>query len=180
MLIAIRPIVATATVALTGCWHAPVATVQPGGPPRVIEDSIPVESTWIPVKVQAVDAAGRNIDLLAPGEAAPIRFSGALAARGLERVRPGSQLRAILQRKLTVYVSTDRRLQLAGASSGTIVSGARVLEVEPSYRLLTLQFVDGLQETLKVHRGIKLAEMEPGDDVAISTTRVIDVRPGAR
>src|SRR4051812_12971134 len=31
MLIAIRPIVATATVALTGCWHAPVATVQPSG-----------------------------------------------------------------------------------------------------------------------------------------------------
>ena len=34
--------------------------------------------------------------------------------------------------------------------------------------------------TLKVHRGIKLAEMEPGDDVAIRTTRVIDVRPGSR
>ena len=167
-------------VALTGCWHAPTANIQPGGPPRVIEDSIPIESTWIPVKVQAVDADERNLDLLAPGEAAPIRFSGGLAARNLEHVQPGNELRAILQRKLTVYVSTDRRLPLAGASSGTIVSGARVLEVDPSYRLLTLQFIDGRKETLKVHRGIKLAEMEPGDDVAIHTTRVIDVRPGSR
>jgi len=180
MLISIRPLAVTAAVALTGCWHAPVATVQPSGPPRVIEESIPIESTWIPVEVQAVDAEQRNLDLLAPGEAAQIRFSGGLAARNLENVQPGARLRAILQRNLTVYVSTDRRLQLAGASSGTIVSGARVLEVNPSYRLLTLQFADGLKETLKVHRGIKLAEMEPGDDVAIRTTRVIDVRPGSR
>ena len=180
MSIAIRPVLATATVALTGCWHAPVATVQPSGPPRVIEDSIPVESTWIAVKVQAVDAGARTLDLLAPGEAAPIRFSGGLAARNIEHARPGDTLRAILQRNLTVYVSADRRLRLAGGSSGTLVSGARVLQVDPSYRLLTLQFIDGPRETLKVHRGIKLAEMEPGDDVAIRTTRVIDVRPGSR
>ncbi len=175
-----RSILTVATVALTGCWHAPVATRQPGGPPRVIEESIPIESSWIPVEVQAVDADKRNLDLLAPGEATPIRFSGGLAARNLEHVQPGAQLRAILQRNLTVYVSTDRRLPLAGGSSGTVVSGARVLDVDPSYRLLTLQFTDGLQETLKVHRGIKLAEMEPGDDVVIRTTRVIDVRPGSR
>jgi hypothetical protein len=180
MLRAIRLLVATSTVALTGCWHAPIATVQPAGPPRVIEDSISVESRWLPVKVQAVDADKRNLDLLAPGESVPIRFSGALAARNLEHVQPGNELRAILQRNLTIYVSTDRRLPVTGASPGTIVSGARVLEVDPSYRLLTLQFIDGLKETLKVHRGVKLAEMEPGDDVAIRTTRVIDVRPGSR
>jgi hypothetical protein len=180
MLIAMRPIVVAATVTLAGCWHAPRATVQPAGPARVIEDSIAVESVWIPVKVQAVDAGKRNLDLIAPGEAAPIRFSGGLAARNIDHVQPGNELRAILQRTLTVYVSSDRRLPLAGASSGTIVSGARVLEVDRSYRLLTLQFVDGLQETVKVHRGIKLADMEAGDDVVIRTTRVIDVRPGSR
>ena len=180
MLIAIRPVIAAAAVALAGCWHVPAATVQPGGPPRVIEDSIAVESSWIPVKVQAVAADTRNLDLLAPGETAPIRFSDGLGARKLEHVQPGSELRAILQRELTVYVSTDRRLPLAGASSGATVSGARVLAVDPSYRLLTLQFSDGLKETLKVHSGIKLAEMEPGDDVVIRTTRVIDVRPGSR
>ena len=180
MLTAIKPVVVSATVALAGCWHAPVATVQPSGPPRIIEDSIPVESAWIPVKVRAVDANEASLELLAPGEAAPIRFSGGLAARHLDRARPGTELRAILQRKLTVYVSPDRRLPLAGSSSGTIVSGARVLAVDPSYRLLTLEFNDGSRETLKIHRGIKLADMEPGDDVAIYTTRVIDVRPGPR
>jgi len=178
MLIAIRPIVAGATVALAGCWHAPVATVQPSGPPHVIEDSVPIESAWIPVKVQAVDADKVSLDLLAPGEAEPIRFSGGLAARHLDRVQSGNELRAKLQRKLTVYVSTDRRLPFHGASSGTIVSGARVLAVDQSYRLLTLEFTGGLRETLKVHRGINLAAMEPGDDVAVHTTRVIDVRPG--
>lgn len=180
MLIATRAAVAAAAVILTGCWHVPSATVQPSGPPRVIQGSIAVESTWIPVKVHAVDADARSLDLLAPGESSPIRFSGGLKARNLEHLQPGNALRAILQRELTVYVSTDRRLQPAGTSSGTIVSGARVLEVDPSYRVLTVQFIDGLKEKFKVHRGVKLAEMEPGDDVAIRTTRVIDVRPGTR
>lgn len=180
MLTGTRLVAATVTLVLSGCWHVPTANLQPGGPPRVIQDSITVEAKWTPVKVQSVDADQRNLDLLAPGETAPIRFSGVLKARDLEHVHPGSELQAILQRQVTVYVSTDRRLPSTAASSGTIVSGARVLQVDPSYRLLTLQFIDGQKETFKVHRGVKLAEMEPGDDVAIRTIRVIDVRPGAR
>ena len=81
--------------------------------------------------------------------------------------------------ELTVFVSNDRTLQLPGAS-GRIVGGARVLEADPSYRLLTLEFSDGKREVFKVNQRVKLGQIEPGDDVAIRTIGVIEPRPSSR
>ena len=81
--------------------------------------------------------------------------------------------------ELTVFVSTDRTLQLPGASE-RIVGGARVLEADPSYRLLTLEFADGKREVFKVNQRVKLGQIEPGDDVALRTIGVIELRPSSR
>ena len=123
-----------ATLLMEGCWHAPSAQAQPGGPPRLIAEGIVVESSRSPVAVRA---------------------------------------------ELTVFVSNDRTLQLPG-TSGRIVGGARVLETDPSYRLLTLEFADGQREVFKVNQRIKLEQIEPGDDVAIRTIGVIGPQPSSR
>ena len=163
-------VVATATVVTAGCWHAPTANTEPSGPPRLVAEAIVVESTWSPVTVQAFDTGKQNLELMAPGESQPIRSAGHLDASDLKRLQPGDTLQAILRRELTVFVSTG----------GQIVGAARVLEVDPSYRVLTLEFADGRREIFKIHRGIKLGLIEPGDDVAIRTVGVIRLRPGSR
>jgi hypothetical protein len=56
------------------------------------------------------------------------------------------------------------------------VTDAQVLSVDPSYRLMTLHFPDGRDETLKVSRQVKLDEMEPGDEVSIRPVEAITLR----
>jgi len=53
---------------------------------------------------------------------------------------------------------------------------AKVLSVDPSYRLLTLQYPNGQAQTFKVGLDVKLLEMEPGDIVVIRTMELIALR----
>ena len=55
----------------------------------------------------------------------------------------------------------------AGGAAETIRANAKVLRVDPSYRLLSLQYPDGRAETFKVGLDVKLLEMQPGDDVVV-------------
>lgn len=74
----------------------------------------------------------------------------------------------LVRAELTVFVSNDRKLRLPDRPD-ELVSEARVLEADPSYRLLTLELTDGKREVFKVNQRIKLGQIEPGDDVAIRT-----------
>jgi len=65
--------------------------------------------------------------------------------------------------------------QLPGAGAAPAVH-ARVLAVDPSYRLLKLQYPDGENETIKVPLGTKLEQMEAGDSVVIRPVEVIALR----
>lgn len=167
------------TLAIQGCWHPPTANTEPSGVPRLIESAVGVESTWSPVIVRAINSDKRYLELLAPGELRPIRSAAHLDHALLERLQVGDTLRAILQRELTIFVSADRTLQLPGAGR-LIVGGARVLAVDPSYRVLTLEFSDGRQEVYKVNRVARLSQVEPGDDVAFRTIDVIELRSSSR
>ena len=59
---------------------------------------------------------------------------------------------------------------------GTVSVDARVLMVDPSYRLLTLQYPDGQKETFKVPLGTRLEQMEGGDSVVIRPLEVLALR----
>jgi hypothetical protein len=74
--------------------------------------------------------------------------------------------------ELTVYVSPDGRLP---GDDGTTPAGtyAKVLSVDPSYRLLTLQHADGRMQTFKVGLEVELKQMQSGDAVMIQTPREI-------
>lgn len=129
--------------------------------------------------MQAINSDKRHLELLAPGELRPVQSAARLDDTALERLQVGDTLRAILQRELTIFVSADRTLQLPGAGR-LIVGGARVLQVDPSYRVLTLEFSDGRREVYKVERGTAFGPIEPGDDVAFRTINVIELRPSSR
>jgi hypothetical protein len=47
--------------------------------------------------------------------------------------------------------------------------------VDPSYRLLTLQYLNGQTEILKASLDAKLMEMQPGDAVVLQSAEAQDI-----
>jgi hypothetical protein len=161
-----------AAMALTGCWTAPVASVQPKGEPRLIQDGIAVEALKSPAIVRSVDATARRIVLFTPDDSAAVSYPVGPEVRKLDRIKVGDRVRAKIAEELAVYVLRDGRLGPGGVPEA-IASNARVLSVDPSYRLLTLQFPNGHTATLKVHQRVRLDEMGAGDEVVIRPVEIL-------
>jgi hypothetical protein len=167
-----------AALALPGCWSAPIARLQPKGTPRPIQGAVVLaaESVKPPAVVQSVDLAAREITVLPPGEPRLISYKVDLKVTNLGRLKAGDRVQATVAEELTVYVTGAGDRPIAGGSSDTIVTDAQVLSLDPSYRLMTLHFPDGRDETLKVSRRVKLDEMEMGDEVSIRPVEAIALR----
>jgi hypothetical protein len=165
-------LIAVATILLSGCWTAPNANLRPKGEPRVIEDSIEVETFTLPMRVKSIDRVNRTVVVSSRG-AAPIQMRIAAGVRNWDDVRPGDQIRPKLKEQLTVYLAP----QLESGSKG--VTGwsddARVLLIDPSYRLLTVQYPNGRTDTFKVSFNTRLKDMEPGDSVAIKLIEAVEL-----
>src|ERR1700722_10337083 len=165
-------LIAVATILLTGCWTAPNANLRPKGEPRVVEDSIEVETFVPPMRVESIDRVNRTVVVSSRG-AAPIQMRIASGVRNWDDVRPGDQIRPKLKEQLTVYVAP----QLESGSKGVKGSpdDSRVLLVDPSYRLLTVQYPNGRTDTFKVSLNTRLKDMEPGYSVAIELIEVVEL-----
>jgi hypothetical protein len=163
-------------VLLGGCWVAPVATVQPKGPPRVIEKGVVVESVLSPATVQSVDPRTRVIVMQAGGDAQPHAYRAGVKLPGFDRVTARDKVRATVTQELTVYVSKDGRSPDLDGGPATRVPDAKVLSVDTSYRLLTLQYPNGRTETYKVGLEVKLKEMVAGDDVMIQPLEIVSLK----
>jgi hypothetical protein len=157
---------------LTGCWTAPVATVQPRGDARLIQDAIPVTRVKDAAVVSSVDRDAGTIVLRALGGTKTSTYKIGPKVSRLEDIKTGDLVRATVAEELAVYVLRDG--QLPGV--GHVAADARVLMVDPSYRLLTLQYPDGANETLKVPLGTQLGQMEAGNSVVIRPVAVLSLR----
>jgi hypothetical protein len=162
-------------LALAGCWTPPVANVQPKGDARLIQRAIPVVAVKNGVTVQSVDAERQTIILnFADGTTSTVGSGAAVA--NLSKIRAGDKIRATVAQELSVYVLRGGQLPGADGKLEFIKSDAKVLSIEPSYRLLTLQYPNRRVETLKVGLDADLHSMEAGDDVVIETTQLLALR----
>lgn len=158
-------IVAVAAL-LSGCWTPPSASVRPDGKARVIESGIKVESLIDAATVESVGRAARTVALRQPG--VPLTaYRVGRRVRNWDDVHIGDQVRATLEEALTVYVAPE---QESGGPS------ARVLLVDPSYRLLTIQHPNRANETFKIRLHTPMSGIRPGDSVAIRPVEVIELR----
>jgi hypothetical protein len=163
-----------ATWVLTGCWSAPVATVQPRGEPRLIQSAIPVKSVKPPATIQSINRDARVITVLGEDPLRPVSYKVGSSVRNLKRLQVGDRVRATVAEDLTVYVLRDGQAPPASIDASRV--DARVLSVDGSYRLLTLRFPNGYDETFKVGQSVKLDEMEAGDAVSITPVEAIALR----
>lgn len=156
-------------VLLSGCWAPPSASVRPGGEPRVVGDGIQVEWVVDSATVESVDRSARSLTLSVQGRPLAVSDIGA-GVQGWGDIDVGDQVSATIKSVLTVSVGP--------ANSSDVRSGspdARVLVVDPSYRLLTVQSPNGATATFKIglHRSMK--GFEPGDTVAIRPVEVMQL-----
>ena len=164
-----------AAAMLTGCWTPPTADTRPGGPSRIVDQRIIVRSMLPLAIVQSVDPATRTIVMQKSDASASRAYRVAPTVPDLTHISVGVKVCATVSEELTVYVSPDGRLPGAEVPSAATASKARVLSVDPSYRLLTLQDADGATETFKVGLKARLAQMQAGDDVMIQPLEVVSL-----
>ena len=151
---------------LTGCWTPPNAHVQPGGEPRLIQGGISAESIRDRAMVQTIDASQHILNLkLSDGTQITCKVSRQIA--GLDKIRVGDKIKVTLSEELAVYVLKDGSLPGADGTEKPIPFIARVQLVDPSYRLLTLQYLNGQTEVFKTDLNAKLSETQPGDAVVL-------------
>lgn len=166
--LALNFLTAITALILTGCWTPPNANIQPKGEPRLIQSGVSVESVLEQATVQAIDASQRIIRLkLSDGSLITCKVSQRVG--NFSQIQSGDKIKVTLAEELAVYVLNDGRLPIAGGTDETINFNAKVQSVDPSYRLLTLQYPNGQTEVLKADLNAKLLEMQAGDAVVLQT-----------
>jgi hypothetical protein len=158
---------------LTGCWSPPNANVQPAGKPGLVQGNIPVSVIQEPVTVVAVDAGQRTI-LLKHADGSTKTFDVMPAVQNFDQVKVGDVVKATVKAELSVYILDHGKLPNPDGTSRpkTVNFNAKVLAVDPSYRLLTLQFTHGRSLTIKAGLDVELDKMAPGDDVVMRSNQI--------
>lgn len=164
-----------ATVLLAGCWTPPSAEVQPRGPSGLIQKGVAVESAVELAIVQSVDPDTRMIALRDPASGETRAYRAGPKVHRLNRFTPGTKVRATIVEELTVYVSREGLGPPGAEADRSDASHAKVLSVDPSYRLLTLQTRAGQTKTVKVGLTAKLRQMQPGDDVVMQPLELVSL-----
>jgi hypothetical protein len=150
---------------LAGCWTPPNANVQPAGEPRLIQSGVTVEVVQDPAPVTAIDASQHTITLKRTDGLART-YAVDPKVKNFDQVKAGDRVKATVVDELAVYLLANGRLP-GGTTAETLGVNAKVLWVDPSYRLMTLQYPNGQSEKFKVSLGALLQQMAPGDDVVV-------------
>lgn len=157
---------ASAAVFLSGCWTPPSANVRPHGGPGVIAGGMQVEGVVDSAMVESVDRGARTLVLSLHGATLPACTVGQ-GVRNWEGVNAGDEVRATIREVLAVYVAPAHEGRSRSPGVRSLSLHAHVLAVDPSYRLLTVQFPSGGTETFKLGLHTAMTRMAPGDAVAI-------------
>ena len=173
IVLTLLPVIA---LALTGCWTPPNANVQPAGKPGLIQGHIPVQVVQDAVTVVALDSALRTVTLK-HRDGTTKTFDVVPKVDNFDQLKVGDVIRADVKAEMSVYILENGRLPNADGSTRprTINFNAKVLRVDPSYRLLTLQFNNGQKLTIKAGPDVQLEKMAPGDDVVMRSNEITGI-----
>jgi hypothetical protein len=163
-------------LALTGCGTTSNANVQPAGKPGLIQGGIPVQVIQYPVVVTAIDA-DRRLILLKRGDGSTKIFNVSDSVKNLDQVKVGDTIKAEVKAELSVYILDHGRVPGANGTTRpkTVNFNAKVLQVDPSHRLLMLKFSNGHTLTINAGPDVMLEHMAPGDDVVMRSNEITGI-----
>jgi hypothetical protein len=151
----------------------PSADVHPVGTPGIVAGGIEVEREANSARVESVDPAHGTVVVSEPGIPVIVCRIGP-SVRHRDDIRAGDEVRATIKEVLTVYVAPPTERPYAPARG--LYPDARVLIVDPSYRLLTVLYQSGATDTFKVGLHTQMRGVVPGDSVAIRPVQVVYLR----
>lgn len=167
-------LILTMVVAGTGCWTPPNANVQPKGEPRLIQSGVSADDYNVLATVKSIDASNQSIGIELSG-GTEINCTISPQVKTSRPLQVGDQIRVTLVEKLAVYVLKDGRLPGPGGSDEVIPFNARLQTVDPSYRLIRLEYLNGQTAELKTGLDAKLLEMHPGDAVVLQSAEATEI-----
>ena len=167
-------LIATGGLFAAGCWTVPNANVQPDGTPGMIQEGIIVDSVLDPAVVSAKDDNLHTLTLTMPDGTSKTYQTGP-DLKHLDEVQTGQTIKAKVTELLTVYLLDNGQLP-DGSTAASLGVNARVLTVDPSYRLLTVQYANGQSEIFKPGIGTLVQKMAPGDSVVIKPGTVTSIK----
>jgi hypothetical protein len=144
----------------------PSADVHPRGAPGVVAEGIAVERTVDHARIESVDRAAPILTLSVPGFR-PAACNVPPGVLDWNHIQIGDRVRATMKESLTVYIAPALAIRSPDA---------RVRDVDPSYRLLTLQSPSGETQTFKVRLHTPMDGIEPGDSVLIHPLELTEIR----
>jgi len=162
---------ASSALVLSGCWTPPNANVQPAGNPGLIQGGIPVEVIQDDVKIVSLDADQRIITL-SHADGTMKSYAINASVKNVPALKVGDTVTAYVNARVSVYILKNGELPGPDGTSHAIRSDAKVQQVDPSYRLLTVQFASGQVLTVKAGLDVQLEKMAPGDDVTVLSEEI--------
>jgi hypothetical protein len=161
------PAVAGSVLGLSGCWAPPAAVLRPDAPPPGPLGTVRVTADVSDARVEAVDCTARTVTLGGLQTPGTFQRGQRVRDRDWQKMAVGDAINARIRLELRVYI--PQAGPPAGPSEGAGRDGsapaARVLLVDPSYRLLTLQFPDHSTQIFKVALHTPLGGVTPGASV---------------
>lgn len=167
-------LVANVALFLSGCWVPPSAAVRPGGEPRVIAGGIVIERVADSATVAGLDRATRTLTLSMP-EAALSTYRVGRGVSDWGDIRVGDRVRAKVREVLTVYVAPADGSSSRSTGPRGRPANARVLIVDPSYRVLTVRYPNGGTQAFKIGLHTPMRGIEAGDSVTIRPLDVVEL-----
>ena len=175
---------------LAGCWTPPQILNQPDGAPSLVGGMTFEETATTTATVQSIDADQRQLVLLR-NDGSSVTYKAGPQVINFDQIKTGDKVKATVADAIAIFLVKNGPLPSAGqgvvvgrAAKGAMPGGvvlttqdfsARVIRVDPSYRLLTLEFTDGKIKTFKIPLPFTLQNVRKGDDIVVRSTQTLAV-----
>jgi hypothetical protein len=164
--------------------------------PEITRGGVVLDAMTATATVQSINPDDRTVVLQYPDGSVSTYECGS-EVRNFDQIKVGDQVTATVAESVAIGLvkggmpigagtsSAIVRAPLGARPAGKIVDTvgftAKVVSVDAANRKVTLQTVDGQNQTVKVGPDINLANVNPGDDVGVRVTRAfaIEVTPPA-
>jgi hypothetical protein len=192
--------VPAALLACTGCsstTQSQTETMNAVALPEGVRGGVVLDAVTSTATVQSINPADRSVVLLHP-DGSLTTYECGPEVRNFDQIKVGDQVKATVAESVALGLMKGGTVPIGSGTSSAMVRAplgakpggkivdtvgftAKVMSVDVQNRKVTLQTVDGQNQTVKVSPDINLANVKPGDDVGVRVTRAfaISVTPPA-
>ncbi len=179
-----------AALTLAGCLTPPQILSQPDGAPSLVGGMTFEENATTTATVRSIDTNQRELVLLR-NDGSTVTYKAGPQVINFDQIKAGDKVKATVADAIAIFLVKNGPPPGAGqgvvvgrAAKGAMPGGmvlttqdfsARVIRVDPSYRLLTLEFTDRTIKTFKIPLPFTLQNVRKGDDLVVRSTQSLAV-----